>query len=74
MAYEAIKLEIIEAIAHAENEQLLQQVRDLLKPQSPATSPPVPNKQRALAGWGKGLIGELPEDFDAPLDDLKDYM
>lgn len=74
MAHEALKLEIIEAIAHAESEQLLQQVRTLLKPQSSASSPPIVQKQRALAGWGKGLIGELPEDFDEPLDDLKDYM
>lgn len=26
------------------------------------------------AGTLKGLIGELPEDFDEPLEDFKDYM
>ena len=26
------------------------------------------------AGFGKGLITYMADDFDAPLDDLKDYM
>lgn len=37
---------------------------------SAALFPRLPNK----FGAGKGLITYIADDFDAPLDDLKDYM
>nr|WP_293843106.1 DUF2281 domain-containing protein [uncultured Arsenicibacter sp.] len=37
---------------------------------SPASVPHLPNKR----GAGKGLITYVADDFDAPLDDFKEYM
>jgi Protein of unknown function (DUF2281) len=31
-------------------------------------------KPKPEFGSGKGLFGKLPDDFDAPLEDFKDYM
>lgn len=31
-------------------------------------------KRQRVPGGSKGMIGELPDDFNAPLDDLKEYM
>ncbi|MEZ0486135.1 type II toxin-antitoxin system VapB family antitoxin [Fibrella aquatica] len=40
------------------------------QPINDAPSPQLPNKR----GAGKGIITFIADDFDAPLDDLKDYM
>ena len=34
----------------------------------------VPNKPRPLFGGGKNDIAYMADDFDAPLDEFKDYM
>lgn len=31
-------------------------------------------KKKRKAGFSKGTFGEVPVDFDAPLDDFSDYM
>ena len=38
---------------------------------TPSSAPAPP---RAGPGLCKGMIGRLPDDFDAPLEDLKEYM
>lgn len=35
-------------------------------------APRLPQPRRP--GWGKGIITEIAEDFDAPLSDFKEYM
>lgn len=40
------------------------------KPIKTEDFPPLPNKR----GAGKGLVTYIADDFDAPLEDLKDYM
>lgn len=38
-----------------------------------AESPPAP-KPRAAPGWGRDMIAYIAPDFDAPLEDMKEYM
>ena len=70
MAYEALKIELAKTTFHLEDAETLEQIRRLLADAQQAAQP----KPRAFAGWGKGLVGELPADFDEPLDDLKEHM
>ena len=35
---------------------------------------PVARQRKRKAGFGKGMFGELPEDFNAPLKEFADYM
>jgi hypothetical protein len=37
-------------------------------------SEPAPEKKQRVPGGLKGKIGELPDDFNDPLEDLKEYM
>ena len=64
------------------NDHALNLLRDLermsiirfTKPDSPKTTPiQEPKKQRTF-GAMKGLVLYMAPDFDAPLDDFKDYM
>ena len=41
--------------------------------QAEATSP-LPSQSPRQPGWGKGIITYIAPDFDAPLDDFKEYM
>lgn len=68
---ESEKLALIDAILHVQDEaqikRLLAVVQEILRPETST-------KKRLKAGWGKDLVGELPPDFDEPLDDMKEYM
>ncbi|MEO6149107.1 MAG: DUF2281 domain-containing protein [Mucilaginibacter sp.] len=33
-----------------------------------------PNERKPIFGSGKGMFGEMSDDFDEPLEDFKDYM
>ncbi len=35
---------------------------------------PVSRRKKRKAGFAKGMFGELPEDFNAPLKEFADYM
>jgi antitoxin (DNA-binding transcriptional repressor) of toxin-antitoxin stability system len=39
-----------------------------------AETPPPPKPPRAAPGWGRGMITYIAPDFDAPLEDMKEYM
>jgi Protein of unknown function (DUF2281) len=72
MLLETEKLALIDAIIHVDNEAQLQQVREAVEPiLYPKTSE---KKLPRRAGWAKGIITYIADDFDAPLDDLKEYM
>ncbi|MBY0513990.1 MAG: hypothetical protein K2P78_08785 [Gemmataceae bacterium] len=37
-------------------------------------APPPPKQPRPAPGWGRDLITYIAPDFDAPLEELKEYM
>lgn len=72
-----IKLNLIRSIDHLP-EKLLLELRALIddflaKKQKEAPTPPQQRKPRQF-GCMKGLVIYMAEDFDAPLEDFKDYM
>ena len=48
--------------------------KKLLKKESVKKDQVEPSKKVRKAGFAKGTITYIADDFDAPLDDLKDYM
>ena len=69
--------ELIEKIENAPP-QIQKEVQDfldfLLKKESVKKDQVEPSKKVRKAGFAKGTITYIADDFDAPLDDLKDYM
>ncbi len=59
-----LQAEVLEFIAFLDFKKAISQ------PVSTEEFPRLPNK----FGAGKGIITYIAEDFDAPLEDLKDYM
>jgi hypothetical protein len=57
----AMLTRITDALRTLENEPLLPQGQE-------------PIKQPFVLGMGKGVVGNIPDDFDALLDDFEGYM
>lgn len=70
MTIEAQKLELINRIALLQDTLLLARVKQILdKAEMLATSP----KPRQ-AGWGKGIFGNIADDFDETPYGFEDYI
>lgn len=69
MTVEAQKLELIQWIASLDNQQLLQQIAELKQQALPPMSKP-----KREFGFGRHAILRIADDFNAPLDDFKEYM
>ena len=68
MTMEAEKQEVIAAIEQLQDEFALTQIEAILAqaaaPRGPVRAP----------GFAKGMVTYMADDFDEPLDDMKDYM
>jgi hypothetical protein len=62
-----LKLTIVKEIAELSDEQFMQVYDDLMRLLHPSIRKP-------RFGSAKGLVKFISEDFDAPLDDFKEYM
>ncbi len=60
----------ISSIPEDVRKQVLELIDRLMKDRSPKPKPPLPKRKLGLL---KGKI-KISDDFDAPLDDMKDYM
>ena len=69
MTTQAKKQEVIAAIEQLEDEQLLEQIQELLTKASET-----PRKRLREPGFAKGMVTYVADDFDEPLDDMKEYM
>lgn len=69
MITEAKKQEVIAAIEQLQDEQLLAQIEELLK-----TAEAAPRKRLREPGFAKDTGFWMADDFDEPLEDMKDYM
>jgi len=75
LAIENIKVtlpELVDSLAPGDEVVLTRNDRPVAKLMS--ESPSRPLKPRPGPGLGKGMIASIAADFDAPLDDLKEYM
>ncbi len=74
MSASAEKLNLIETILRVEDMDVLNQIKKLLAAKkfraTACERKIIPRK----AGTMKGLIVRMSDDFDAPLDDFKEYM
>ena len=68
MTIEAKKKEVIAAIEQLQDESALTQIEAILvqaaTPQGPVRAP----------GFARGMVTYMADDFDEPLDDMKEYM
>ncbi|QMW00520.1 DUF2281 domain-containing protein [Spirosoma foliorum] len=64
-----LKIHVVKEIAELSDEQFMQVYDDLIR----LLHPPVPVRTPRF-GSAKGLVTFMSDDFDAPLDDFKDYM
>jgi len=70
-AQHALK-ELIRGLAPGDEIVITDDQRPVAKLVSEA--PPPPEPPRAAPGWGRDMITYIAPDFDAPLDDMKEYM
>jgi hypothetical protein len=70
----AEKLNLIETILRLEDKGILTQIKKLLAGNDASARPVQRTAVARKAGTMKGLIVHMSDDFDAPLDDLKEYM
>jgi antitoxin (DNA-binding transcriptional repressor) of toxin-antitoxin stability system len=64
--------ELIHQLAPGEEMVITENQQPVAKLVGESTKPPL--KVRPGPGLGKGMITFIAPDFDAPLDDMKDYM
>jgi hypothetical protein len=62
------KLELIQWISNLDDLRLLQEVEAFRKKSQPKTQ-----SSKRFFGCGKGIFGEIAEDFNEPLDIFDDY-
>jgi hypothetical protein len=62
-----LKIHVVKEIAELSDEQFMQVYDDLIRLLHPTARTP-------RFGSAKGLVTFMADDFDAPLDDFKDYM
>jgi len=62
-----LKIHVVKEIAELSDEQFMQVYEDLMR----LLHPPV---RKPAFGSAKGILTFMSDDFDAPLDDFKDYM
>ena len=68
MITEAKKQEVIAAIKQLQDESALTQIEAILV-QAATSQGPV-----RAPGFAKGMVTYMADDFDEPLDDMRDYM
>lgn len=77
MKPQAEKLNIIQSLLYIEDDALLQKVKKLLEGYMPSFEKKKKGAKKhsaRKAGSMKGLVTFMAKDFDAPLDDFKEYM
>jgi antitoxin (DNA-binding transcriptional repressor) of toxin-antitoxin stability system len=79
MAVEDIKvtlLELLDSLTLGDEVILTRNQQPVAKlvSQAPKPAPKAAPKQRPGPGLGKGMITFIAPDFDAPLEDMKEYM
>ncbi|MBX2930140.1 MAG: DUF2281 domain-containing protein [Saprospiraceae bacterium] len=68
-----IKLELFREIDQLP-EDLLLEIKEVVKKMSAASSRNVPTKKKRKFGSMKGLVTYMATDFNSPLEEFKDYM
>jgi hypothetical protein len=68
-------LEKLEELPESLQTEVLHYIEFLIEKQVKKSNQEQPIKQRRVAGTMKGMfVLPLPDDFDDPLDDMKEYM
>ncbi len=70
----AEKLSLIETILRLEDREIISQMRRFLASKTPVRGSEKKTVMGRKAGTMKGLIVHMSDDFDAPLDDFKEYI
>lgn len=63
--------ELIRQLAPGDEVIITENARPVAKLVGEAPPPP---KSRPAPGWGRDMIAHIAPDFDAPLEDMKEYM